>query len=383
MARIDTLANFLTDVATAIKNKTGKTDAITPANFDTEIESIESGGGGKYAPRFISFYQYTGTELNDEIANLDTSNITSFANMFNDTGLTSVDISHFNTSNVTNIDYMFYGSDVLVSTIDMSAWDLGKLYKSQYVFQNAYKIPKIILPKTGTCQPSYINNMFYNCQALTELDLGVLDTSKVSGMSDVFNRCYALEELDLSSWNTDKVTIMRDMFNSMRALKDLKLFKLNHADNRNLLLEGMFQSAWSLDNLDFTEWDTSDVTSMQEMFADMRGLTSLDISMFVSPKVTSFMYFISSCPALTWVDASNLTSDKATDIRYMFRGNSALRYLDIRSFDFTKPTNASNVFTDIPADCEIIVMDETQKEWVLTQRSDFTNVKTVAELEAA
>ena len=44
MARIDTLTNFLTDVASAIKEKTGKTDAITPANFDTEIESIQSGG---------------------------------------------------------------------------------------------------------------------------------------------------------------------------------------------------------------------------------------------------------------------------------------------------------------------------------------------------
>lgn len=45
MARIDTLANFLTDVAAAIKSKTGKTNAITPANFDTEINSIEVGGG--------------------------------------------------------------------------------------------------------------------------------------------------------------------------------------------------------------------------------------------------------------------------------------------------------------------------------------------------
>lgn len=46
MARIDTLANFLTDVATAIKSKTGKTDPITPANFDTEIISIQGANGG-------------------------------------------------------------------------------------------------------------------------------------------------------------------------------------------------------------------------------------------------------------------------------------------------------------------------------------------------
>lgn len=45
MARIDTLGNFLTDVATAIRNKKGTTDTIVASNFDTEIESIESGGG--------------------------------------------------------------------------------------------------------------------------------------------------------------------------------------------------------------------------------------------------------------------------------------------------------------------------------------------------
>lgn len=45
MARTDTLGNFLTDVAEAIRNKTGKTDKLTPASFDTEIESIVSNGG--------------------------------------------------------------------------------------------------------------------------------------------------------------------------------------------------------------------------------------------------------------------------------------------------------------------------------------------------
>ena len=43
MARIDTLANFLTDIAAAIKVKTGKSDPITPANFDAEIAEIPTG----------------------------------------------------------------------------------------------------------------------------------------------------------------------------------------------------------------------------------------------------------------------------------------------------------------------------------------------------
>ena len=43
MARTDTLANFLTDVANAIRNKTGRTGTISPANFDIEINSIITG----------------------------------------------------------------------------------------------------------------------------------------------------------------------------------------------------------------------------------------------------------------------------------------------------------------------------------------------------
>lgn len=45
MARTDNLTNFLTDVADAIRDKKGTTGLIQASNFDTEIESIEVGGG--------------------------------------------------------------------------------------------------------------------------------------------------------------------------------------------------------------------------------------------------------------------------------------------------------------------------------------------------
>ena len=44
MARINNLSNFLTDVATAIKNKKGSETPIPAANFDTEISNLPSQG---------------------------------------------------------------------------------------------------------------------------------------------------------------------------------------------------------------------------------------------------------------------------------------------------------------------------------------------------
>ena len=45
MARTDTLINFLTDVATAIKTKKGDNTLIPAADFDTEIANLPSRDG--------------------------------------------------------------------------------------------------------------------------------------------------------------------------------------------------------------------------------------------------------------------------------------------------------------------------------------------------
>ena len=48
------LNNFLTDVAEAIREKTGKTDTIKPASFDTEIMSITASPTETYEMYFIA-----------------------------------------------------------------------------------------------------------------------------------------------------------------------------------------------------------------------------------------------------------------------------------------------------------------------------------------
>ena len=48
MARTDTLTNFLTDVANAIRNKKGTTSQISASNFDTEIASIQTSSSSNY-----------------------------------------------------------------------------------------------------------------------------------------------------------------------------------------------------------------------------------------------------------------------------------------------------------------------------------------------
>lgn len=73
MARTDTLGHFLTDVADAIRTKTGSSESITASDFDTEIENIPS-GGGTTAPTTIAEAQQqimdVMTSFNESLANI-------------------------------------------------------------------------------------------------------------------------------------------------------------------------------------------------------------------------------------------------------------------------------------------------------------------------
>ena len=162
--------------------------------------------GSKYAPRYISFSTYSGTELDYEIANLDTSNITNMNSMFSSCQkLATLDLSSFNTSNVTDMRNMFYNCYSLVN-LDLSSFD--------------------------TSNVTSMINMFYGCQKLATLDLSSFNTSNVTDMRNMFYNCYSLVNLDLSSFNTSKVTNFYQTFS--RCEKIVSIPKLNASMSTNV-----------------------------------------------------------------------------------------------------------------------------------------------------
>ena len=209
--------------------------------------------GSKYAPRHISFSGYSGTELDYEVSNLDTKNMTSTSSMFsnckalqqlnlrdfiksnitsmgsmfsNCNALKTIDISGWDTSNVTNIAYLFNNCSNL--TIDISKLKFGKLTNVNGLFSGCRAIVgELTLPVMDTEQCTNFMNMFYNCGASKIKRLESLNTSNVTNMSQMFSSMNNLTELDISMWDTQKVTNMSQTFNSCRSLLTLSAV---HAD---------------------------------------------------------------------------------------------------------------------------------------------------------
>ena len=64
----------------------------------------------------------------------------------------------------------------------------------------------------NTSEVTNMAYMFTDCTQLRSLDLSAFNTSKVTGMPGMFSGCCMLTILDLSAFNTSKVTFMTHMF---------------------------------------------------------------------------------------------------------------------------------------------------------------------------
>lgn len=251
MARTDTLGNFLTDVANAIRTKKGTTDTIPANTFDTEISSIE-GGSSKYTPRYISFYNYRGTELNEELANLDTSLLTDTHNMFYDClDLTSLDLSTFDTSNVTTMSNMFRQCAAL-TTLNMSNFNTSNVTDMGFMFNACLKLTSLDVSNFDASKLTTICAMFSGCSGLTNLNLGDFNTTNVTDMSQTFS--YDRNLVSIPKLNAIKVNNISYFATQCTSLTDF-----GGLEN----LGGAYNTSTRANNFNY-KLDLSDCTALTE-----------------------------------------------------------------------------------------------------------------------
>ena len=80
-------------------------------------------------------------------------------------------------------------------------------------FANLVKLKTIEgFENLNTSKVTSMLSMFFNCQALTSLDLSHFDTKNVEDMRQLFYKCSSLKSLDLSNFDTSKAEKMEALF---------------------------------------------------------------------------------------------------------------------------------------------------------------------------
>ena len=274
----------------------------TTARWFCNYSALKQVEGGEYlTPQNVTdmngmFYSCSGLTSLD-LSHFNTQKVTDMSWMFSHcSGLTSLDLSHFNTQKVTDMGWMFYGCSGLTS-LDVSHFNTQNVTNMREMFWDCSGLTSLDVSHFNTQNVTDMGGMFSGCSGLTSLDVKNFNTQNVTDMGVMFRDCSGLTSLDVKNFNTQNVTDMREMFEDCSGLTSLDL---SHFNTQNVTdMYRMFYGCSGLTSLDLSHFNTQNVTDMREMFSDCSGLTSLDVSHFNTQNVTFMDRMFSGCSALT------------------------------------------------------------------------------------
>ena len=272
-------------------------------------------------------------------------NITKLSTLF------SSDMKLKNIGNIGNLDisktealsYVFYECSALTQ-LDLSNWDTRNIQYMIGTFSGCNNLTEINCSRWNTSKVYNMQVAFYNCKSLQTIPVRDWDTRSVMYMDKAFAYCESLTNLDVSKWDTSKVVEMTNVFYHCSSLPTLDVSKWKTTNV--LRAENLFAVCEKLTSLDVSKWDTSNITIANAMFSACRALTNLDVSKWNTSKMKNTSSMFASCAKLTSLDVSKWNTSSIRDMNSMFNTCGSLTNIDVSRWNTSNVYNMSGLFNN-------------------------------------
>ena len=258
--------------------------------------------------------------------------------------LTELDVSGFDTKNVTNMRVMFYACCSLTE-LDVSGFDTKNVIYMKHMFGNCLSLKTIYASENwnnGNIRDS--EDMFYRCSNL----VGGKGTTYNSGKTDIEYAhidggaanpgyfTYKEIEEDVPEDTEDIIPSDGGNGQTSGAYTVLQNGTLTfyHDNNRNSKTGTVYDIYTSYTG--YPDWAKDSLSITKVVF---------DVS-FINFKPTCTAYWFSCCPIMTEIEGlGRLDTRNVTDMRYMFHNCRSLKKLDTGDFLTSQVTDMSNMFS--------------------------------------
>jgi surface protein len=276
------------------------------------------------------FYSAPETLTTLILDDIDTSHVVDMRYMFSYCSFTTLDLSGWDVSNVTNFDDMFYHSSNL-TTVDLTGWTLSipsnmSTISMGNIFRDASVTDVILDDMVFTC---LISGLLSNNSSIKKIS--AKNWVIPSSFNNVFFRFFGggttVEEIDVTGWDLSNASDINGLFgtNGSYGTNLNRIVGLDTWDTSNITnMSYMFQGCVGLTELDLSSFDTSNVTTMQAMFQGCIGLTSVDVNSFDTSNVTNMSTMFLNCSSLSTLDLSSFDMSNVSDMGGMFAESSSL-----------------------------------------------------------
>ncbi len=326
-------ASNLTISSTEVLDLTGTTNLAGAFRSCTSLITSPSMANWNTSNVTDMNYMFSGAnKFNQDIGNWNTSNVTNMGAMFYLSTVFNQPIGNWNTSNVTSMGWMFQGAAAFDQ--DIGSWNTANVTDMTYVFASASNFNQNI-SSWNTSNVTGMNGMF-NAASNFNQPIGNWNTNNLTNMSFMFENASIFNQ-DIGSWNTAKVTTMNRLFNGASAFNQ----NIGNWNTSNVTVMSQLFSSTPF-NQPIGNWNTSKVTAMDYLFSGATAFNQ-DIGSWNTANVTNMNQMFNSASAFNQ-NVSNWNTSNVTNMYAMFRGANAFNQ-EIGNWDVSKVTEMSAMFT--------------------------------------
>ena len=211
-------------------------------------------------------------------------------------------------------------------------------------------VNKTLAPTNSSYLFSEIGSGYNNIYAEDKIgiyNLLNLDTTGVTNMSYMFASFYSKAKekpttVIVSNFDTSSVTDMCEMFDNCTFLTSLDISNFDTSNVKNM--KAMFYNCTQLTTLDVSKFDTRSVTDMRHMFARCDSLTTLNLHNFDTRNVTKMSAMFNGCRKLTTIDLSSFNTTNVTTMESMFACCDSLTSVNLSTFDTSNVETMERMF---------------------------------------
>lgn len=188
-------------------------------------------------------------------------------------GSTVLDLTDIDVSNIDELCSLFNKTVAFDDRFIVKGTSIEN--KHQDIIDYLEKITEINMSTWDTSKATNMEYMFSGCYSLKSIDIKFWNTSNVINMERMFQGCTNLEEIDLSRWNVNNVETFENMFGNCQKLKtvgDLSNWKFRNRSN----LDRMFNFCSKLEFIgDISNWNISNVNNINKIFEYCENLKNV------------------------------------------------------------------------------------------------------------
>ena len=182
----------------------------------------------------------------------------------------------------------------------------------------------------------------------------------------MFHGGSAITEIDFTDFNTSEIESMEYLFRKCSSLTSINFGK-NFDTSKVTEMSLMFCNCAKLTSLNLSTFNTSKITYMHNMFNGCESLTSLDLSSFDTSHITNINSFFIGCSSLSSLNLQNFDFTAMQEVMNFFNGCSNLEYINLKNFDKNKITVYNNIFTGVPNNVVICLNEEKIQNKILSK----------------